>query len=530
VAQQAFVQDDSGDCDVLVVGGSMVGLAAAMFLAQQAVRVCLVERHTSTSAHPKARGVSARTMELYRAAGIEGAIRAAGEDNFAFVIGDSLAGEYQQAMRPQAGPGDALSPTTGYSCDQNRIEPILRRRAAELGAQLFFGCTSLGIEQDESAVTAHVVWHPNGAGEAEPASPPSRITARYLVAADGAKGTIRTGLGIGRHGEPVPGTGLSVLFDADLDPALRGRRIGALIVPHAGALMFLRGKARNYNWFGLTPRVDLDSADPDTLSAEVIPMIRSVVGLSELEVTPQSVMTWTTGAYVADRYRAGRVFLAGDAAHLMPPYGGFGGNTGIADAHNLAWKLAAVCSGEAADALLDSYESERQPIAEYTVKHVMARGFGRSGEQRNHFDPDTVTLGFRYPSEAAPDYDPQNPLEYPTKPSGKPGTRAPHIRLSGAVSSTLDLLDPCAFTLLTPDTTCYASALRAQPVRGVALREVRRQHIFDEASWDRIFPDPATSALLIRPDGVIGWRSETTHPDPRRAVQDARAGGLYHNK
>jgi putative polyketide hydroxylase len=505
----------------------MVGLAAAMFLAQQGARVWLVERHTSTSTHPKARGVSARTMELYRAAGIEDAIRAAGEDNFAFVIGDSLAGEYEQALHPQAGPGDRLSPTSPYSCDQNRIEPILRRRATELGAQLFFGCTTLGIEQDDSAVTAHVVWQPNSAVEAESASSPSRITARYLVAADGAKGTIRTGLGIGRHGKPVPGTGLSVLFDADLDPALRGRRIGALIVPDAGALMFLRGKARNYNWFGVTPRADLDSVDPDTLSTEVIRRIRSFVGLSELEVTLRGVMTWTTGAYVADRYRVGRVFLAGDAAHLMPPYGGFGGNTGIADAHNLAWKLAAVCSGEAADALLDSYEFERQPIAEYTVKNVMARGFGRLGVQRNQFDPNAVTLGFRYPSEAAPDFDPEHPVEDPAQPSGKPGTRAPHIRLSGTVSSTLDLLDPLAFTLLTPDTSCYASALRAQPVRGVALREVRRQRISDKARWDMTFPDPATSALLIRPDGVIGWRSDTNHPDPRRAVQDAQARGLY---
>jgi putative polyketide hydroxylase len=507
----------------------MVGLAAAMFLAQQGVRVCLVERHTSTSEHPKARGVSARTMELYRAAGIEDAIRAAGEDNFAFVIGDSLAGEYEQPLRPEAGP-DRLSPTTGCSCDQNRVEPILRRRAAELGAHLFFGCTTVGVEQDESAVTAHVEWHPNGAVEVKSASPPSRITARYLVAADGARGTIRTGLGIGRHGEPVPGTGLSVLFDADLDPAPRGRRIGALIVPDAGALMFLCGKARNYNWFGLTPRADLDSVDSDTLSTEVIPMIRSVVGLSELEVTLRSVMTWTTGAYVADRYRAGRVFLAGDAAHLMPPYGGFGGNTGIADAHNLAWKLAAACAGEAADALLDTYESERRQIADFTVKHVMARGFGLLGEQRNQFDPNTVTLGFRYPSEAAPDFDPEHPLEDPAQPSGKPGTRAPHIQLSGAVSSTLDLLDPRTFTLLTLETSCYASALRSQPVRGVTLREVRLQDVCDAARWDRIFHDPATSGLLVRPDGVISWRSETNDADPRRAVECARARGLYLDK
>jgi putative polyketide hydroxylase len=318
---------------------------------------------------------------------------------------------------------------------------------------------------------------------------------------------------------------LSVLFDADLDSALRGRRIGAFIVRDAGALMFLRGEARNYNWFGLTPRADLDSVDSDTLSTEVIPMIRSVVGLPELDVTLRSVTTWTTGAYVADRYRAGRVFLAGDAAHLMPPYGGFGGNTGIADAHNLAWKLAAACAGEAADALLDTYESERRQIADFTVKHVMARGFGRLGDQR-----DELTLGFRYPNEAAPDFDPRYPLENPAQPTGRPGTRAPHIQLSGVVSSTLDLLDPCAFTLLTPDTSCYASALRAEPVRGVTLREVRPHDVCDAARWGRIFPDPAASGLLVRPDGVITWRSETSDADPRRAVESARARGLCLDK
>jgi putative polyketide hydroxylase len=526
----AFRRDDACDCDVLVVGGGLVGLAASMFMAQQGLRVWLVERHTGTSSHPKLRGVSARTMELYRSAGIEEAIRAAGENHFGVAIGDSLSGEYERIHLPLAlARQNRLSPTTHYACDQDRMEPILLQRSTELGAQLFYGCTAVNIEQHESTVTADVVWSPSIVGTRTPAAPPNRITARYLVAADGASGSIRAGLGIGRHGQPVPGKGLSVLFDADLEPALRGRRISAMVAPAEGALLFVRSDARDHNWFALTPRTDLDSIDPNSVATEAIPMIRSLVGVADLDVTVHGAMTWSTGAFIADRYREGRIFLVGDAAHLMPPYGGFGGNTGIADAHNLAWKLGAVCSGDAGDALLDTYESERQPITEFTLKHVMLRagdGIGEFFRQFDQFDPNPITLGFRYPMATAVGFDPELPIEDPAQPSGQPGTRAPHIPLKGATSSTLDLLDPGAFTFLAPDASSYASTLRTHPVSGVRLREIRRQDIADRHTWDRIFPKPAAAGLLIRPDGVICWRAQSTHPDPALVVRTARARAL----
>jgi putative polyketide hydroxylase len=526
-----FGHDDACDCDVLVVGGGLVGLAASMFLAQQGLRVWVVERHASTSSHPKLRGVSARTMELYRSAGIEEAVRAAGENHFGVAIGDSLAGEYERVHLPLAlARRNRLSPTTHYACDQDRMEPILLQRSAELGARLFYGCTAVNIEQHESGVTADVVWSPSTVGTRTPAVPLSRITARYLVAADGARGTIRASLGIGRHGQPIPGRGLSVLFDADLEPAMRGRRISAMVAPAEGALLFVRSDARDHNCFALTPRADLDFIDPDSAATEAIPMIRSVVGVADLDITVCSATTWSTGAFVADRYREGRIFLVGDAAHLMPPYGGFGGNTGIADAHNLAWKLAAVCSGDAGDALLDTYESERQPITEFTLKHVMLRagdGIGQFFRQFDQFDPNPITLGFRYPMVTAVGFDPELPIEDPAQPSGQPGTRAPHILLNGAISSTLDLLDPGAFTFLAPDASSYACTLRTHPVSGVRLREIRRQEIADRHTWDRIFPAPATGGLLIRPDGVICWRAQSAHPDPALVVRTARARAVH---
>jgi putative polyketide hydroxylase len=524
-------RDDACDCDVLVVGGGLVGLAASMFMAQQGLRVWLVERHAATSSHPKLRGVSARTMELYRSAGIEEAIRAAGEHHFGVAIGDSLSGEYERVHLPLAlARQNRLSPTTHYACDQDRMEPILLQRSAELGAQLFYGCTAVNIEQHESTVTADVVWSPSAVGTRRPPTPPSRITARYLVAADGARGTIRASLGIGRHGQPIPGRGLSVLFDADLEPAMRGRRISAMVAPAKGALLFVRSEARDHNWFALTPRTDLDFIDPNSAATEAIPMIRSVVGVSDLDIAVHSAMTWSTGAFVVDRYREGRIFLVGDAAHLMPPYGGFGGNTGIADAHNLAWKLAAACSGGAADALLDTYESERQPITEFTLKHVMLRagdGIGQFFRQFDQFDPNPITLGFRYPMATAEGFDPELPIEDPAQPSGQPGTRAPHIPLKGTVSSTLDLLDPCRFSFLAPDASSYASDLRTHPVAGLRLCALRREEIADQLTWDRIFPTPATAGLLVRPDGVICWRAQSTHSVPALAVNAARARALH---
>jgi putative polyketide hydroxylase len=260
---------------------------------------------------------------------------------------------------------------------------------------------------------------------------------------------------------------------------MRGRRISAMVSPAEGALLFARSDARDHNWFALTPRADLDSIDRDSVATEAIPMIRSVVGVADLDITIHSAMTWSTGAFIADRYRAGRIFLVGDAAHLMPPYGGFGGNTGIADAHNLAWKLAAVCTGEAGDALLDTYESERQPITEFTLKHVMQRAGDGTGEffrQFDQFDPNPITLGFRYPMATAVGFDRELPIEDPAQPSGQPGTRTPHIALKGATSSTLDLLDPGAFTFLAPDASSYASTLRTHRNDAEARPRARDRH------------------------------------------------------
>ncbi len=489
-----------------------------MFLAQQGLTVCLLERRPTASPHPRARGISVRTMELYRAAGIEHDIRRAGEDDFRFVVGDTLNGPHRPLPRIDEETMSRLSPTTPYSCDQNKVEPILRRKAEEHGATIHFGSTATLVEQSRDDVTV-LVETPHAHQAA-----PSRIRARYLVAADGANSKLRGKAGIGRRGRDIPGVGLSALFEANLDDALRGRRVSGLIAAKHGAVLFPKGTVREHHWLGLTPRDELKNLNGESVSAAAISAIRSVVGDAALAVHLCSVLTWNTGAYVADRYRDGRMFLVGDAAHVMPPYGGFGGNTGIADAHNLAWKLAAVCTGEAPDTLLDTYQRERLPIAEFTVDHVMSRGFGpptaESAPALPQQTPSHISLGHRYPTQDAEPNHP--PYGDPTLSAATPGMRAPHVRLRGSAVSTLDLLDPRGFTFLTSEESAFAAALQSRPVPGVRTRVVRRRDVLDDAAWQQLYANTATGGVLIRPDGIVGWCTDDAPAEPRTAVAAAR--------
>jgi putative polyketide hydroxylase len=503
-------------CDVVVVGGSLVGSAAAMFLAQQGLTVCVLERRPTVSAHPRARGISVRTMELYRAAGVEHDIRQAGEDDFQFVVGETLTGTHRPVPRIDEETMSRLSPTTPYSCDQNKVEPILRQRAEAQGAAIHFGTTATAVEQSPEGVTVLVETG---------STPPRRIRARYLVAADGANSKLRSEAGIGRHGRDIPGVGLSALFEADLDDALQGRHVSGLIAATHGAVLFPKGTVREHHWLGLTPRPELKSLDDDTVSAAAISAIRSVVGDAALAIRLCGVLTWNTGAYVADRYRDRRMFLVGDAAHIMPPYGGFGGNTGIADAHNLAWKLAAACTGEAPDTLLDTYQRERLPIAEFTVDHVMSRGFGPPAAGSTPVPPQEtpshLSLGHRYPTrDTKPNL---RPYRDPTLSAAMPGMRAPHVRLRGPAVSTLDLLDPCGFTFLTSDEGAFAEALQSRPVPGVRTCVIRQRDVLDAAAWKQLYATTATGGVLIRPDGIVGWCTDHASPEPRAAVVAARA-------
>ncbi|GAA5111102.1 FAD-dependent oxidoreductase [Pseudonocardia adelaidensis] len=457
------------EADVLVAGGGLAGLAAAALLALHGTRVVVAERRPTTSLHPKARLVNVRSMEIYRALGVERDVLEAGEPNAGFVVADTLAGEHATWVAPppeETSAADDVSPCRPYSCDQQRIEPILLRRAAELGADLRLATAVEGLVVGGDGVSARLC----GKGGA------ATVRARYAIAADGARSALRRQLGIGMHGEPVAGTAVSALFRADLGRALRGRHVDAILCRSAEAFLFARGSPADRTWqLGTHLRPGWDGA---ALPGHLRDVVRAATGLPDLRPAIESVQTWTTGAWVADRFRHGRLFLIGDAAHVMPPYGGFGGNTGVADAHNLAWKLAAACRGAEPAGLLDTYQSERLPIAELTVAQALLRSRKTPGRPAppDQVDATALVLGFRYPPAAGA------PVEDPAAPSGEPGTRAPHVGLTDG-RSLLDLFDPTAHTL-------------------VADGEVSRADVLPghRARWDAVY---AGRRVLVRPDGVI---------------------------
>jgi hypothetical protein len=243
---------------------------------------------------------------------------------------------------------------------------------------------------------------------------------------------------------------------------------------------------------------------------------------------------------VAQRFGAGRVFLAGDAAHLMPPNGGFGGNTGIHDAHNLAWKLALVLKGAAGPALLDSYEAERRPVARFTVEQAYTRYVTRTAPYlgAKDFEPLAndldIELGYLYRSPAVLSEDSEGGLhEDPRQPSGRPGSRAPHVWLmrGGERVSSLDLFGRSFVLLANSEGSAWCDAARAAAARCTGLEMethcVGSAPLRDaEARFSEAYGLSPSGATLVRPDGFLAWRAKATESDPEGALSRALAAIL----
>ncbi|MCM2387230.1 FAD-dependent monooxygenase [Streptomyces albipurpureus] len=513
------------DTEVLIVGGSMVGLAMALFLARQGVRALLVERHREVSAHPRAQAASPRTMELMRALGLEAAIRV--QENPYAQYGDilqaeSLAGrELGRFDGPFRHDRDDVG-TTGWTLiGQDRFEPVLLDRAAELGADLRFGTELVSFTQDDDGVDA--VIREGAAG------PECRVRARYLIAADGFRAPVREHLGIGQHGQGVFGRQMNIVFHADLDPYVAGRRFFLCFVSNPAVKGVLgkigEGDGGGDRWV-LAPSLPPGDSHREYGPKACAELVRAAVGVPDLPVEIESSDSWEIAAWVADGFRSGRVLLAGDCAHVMPPTGGFGGNTGVQDAHNLAWKLALVLRGLAGPELLDSYEQERAPVAEFTVEQSVIRYLQRSGLDEaaaaRHRPETTVLFGHVYRSvavlgEEGPDDG--APVEDPTVPSGRPGTRAPQLSLlrDGRSVPLHDLLDGGFWLLAGPAGADWeAAAARVRVTAGVEIMFHRVGEGDPPEVTERFFKAYGVGsggAVLIRPDGFIAWRAREL-PDP----------------
>ncbi|MFE8989463.1 FAD-dependent monooxygenase [Streptomyces collinus] len=497
--------------EVLIVGGSMVGLAQALFLARQGIRPVLVERHAEISAHPRAQAASPRTMELLRALGLEDAVRA--RENPHAQYGDILQAESLTGAELGRFDGPFRFDrhevgTTGWTLiGQDRLEPVLRERAEELGADIRFATEMTEFTQDADGVTA--VLRDLGDGSER------TVRARYLVAADGSRAPIRTSLGIGHHGPGVFGRQMNIVFHADLDPYVAGRTFFLCFVsnPAVKGVLGKLGGADSDRWV-LAPSLP-PGADHRVYGTEdCVELVRAAVGVPGLPVTVESSTSWEIAAWVADRFRSGRVLLAGDSAHVMPPTGGFGGNMGIQDAHNLAWKLARVLRGQAGPGLLDTYEQERAPVAEFTVDQGVIRYLQRSGLDEaaaaRHRPETTVLFGHVYRSDAvlreAGDDD-TAVIEDPTAPTGRPGTRAPHLPLvrQGKDVALHDLLDGDFWLLAGPGGSAWQEPAAAL---GLSFHRVGAEE--SPAVAERFlarYGVEETGAVLLRPDGFIAWRA-----------------------
>jgi 2-polyprenyl-6-methoxyphenol hydroxylase-like FAD-dependent oxidoreductase len=495
------------DVPVLVVGGSLVGLSTALFLADQGITPVVVERHPGPAIHPRAALFFQRTVELWRSVGLEDEIVTASglefEQNGAVMSVESLGGKEVEWFFRHVNEGvEQLSPSPRLFVTQVGLEPILRRRAEDLGADIRYSSEAVSVDESGDGVTAIVRHRESGEDET--------IRAQYLVAADGAHSTIRQRLGIPMRGHGSFSNSITIYFRANVKPLIRDRNLSVIYVFNPRLQGFFRfSKAGDAGFLVVNKAIDAHgelSADlwGDTGEEKCVEYAREALGDPEIEVEVENVQRWNASAEWAERWKEGRIFLAGDSAHVMPPTGGYGGNVGVQDAHNLAWKLAYVVNGDADSGLLGSYDAERRPIAEETVEQAYARYVLRLAPElgkenlRAMADDAAIDLGYRYRSDAVvADGEDDGLFVDPHEPAAVPGVRAPHVALENG--STLDRLGH-SFVVLTSDEGWQHAA------GGLGLEA----HLIRSPGFAEVY---GPGAVLVRPDGFVAWRTDDAPAD-----------------
>lgn len=537
-----------GTIPVLVVGAGPVGLALAGDLGWRGVACTVVERGDGTIVQPRMDMVGMRTMEFARRWGIVDWVenspypRDYPQDN-AYV--SSLTG-YEFEREPFPAMGDAVNlpqtPQRRERCPQDMFDPILTRFAgSQESVRIRYRTEVTGMTQREDAVVVSVRDLDTGKTE--------ELTASYVVGCDGGDSGVRQMLGIERSGSPALTYTTNVIFRCpNLVELHRKRKAYRFICIGSegtyATIVAINGKD---NW-----RMSIiGDGTPRRLSdGDIHAAITRAVGV-DFEYEVLSVMHWIRSELIADEYRQGRVFLAGDAVHVMSPTGGFGMNTGIGDAVDLAWKLDAVLAGWGGDQLLDSYEAERRPVAVRNAAEATANLRNMLSPRttppaREAFEPGPagdraraefgqrfrelmrrewyavgIHLGYRYDGSPVC-WDEGGPL--PGNPvasyeqTSRPGARAPHAWLADG-TSTLDLFGR-GFVLLRigDDPPAGAGLADAAAAHGVPLRVVRLR----DAAVVEAYGCPL---VLVRPDGHVAWRGEQDPGDPDAIIALIRGAG-----
>ena len=527
---------------VLIVGAGPVGLALAVDLGWRGVSCCVVEETDGVIDHPRATAINARTMEFCRRWEVASAVKKAGtppDFPHTVLFLTRLDGfEIARIERPGHGGGNSTptSPERPQRCNQLWLDPILRDRAAGFASvTLAYRSRFESLIQHEDRVEATILDLASGERRI--------VSAQYLVDCSGSHSPIRHAFGIAMNGTPGIDYNVSIFVRAPEMWRHHDKGKAALIHFITGAgprrsLVLLDGREL---WrFGVTGKEFYD--DPDGVDCA---RLFDEIGGAAIPRQFLSVRRWSARDVVADRYRVGRVFLAGDAAHINHPDGGFGLNTGMGDAVDLGWKLEAALARWGGASLLDSYETERRPIGMRNVRQAAenlqikkarepepgiaeATEAGAAARRRlgdrirrdslRNYVTDGTALGYGYdPSPICwPDGTPAPPdtiTQY--VPTTRPGSRAPHAWL-GEGRSTLDLFGKgfalLGFGDLPPETATLAAAFAH---RGVPMRVVPVADPVIASLYERRF-------VLVRPDGHVAWRGDALPDDPIALVDRVR--------
>lgn len=578
------------DVPVLIIGGAGCGLASAIFLSELGIDAWLVERHPSTSPAPKAHYLNPRTMELFREVGLADAVYARGAppenmrrvgfytplggngplDRKTIAVIDAFGGGSLEERYAK------LTPCRAANFPQLRLEPLMYDHAKRhTRAKLNYNHELVDFTQDADGVTATIKDRSDDSLYA--------VRAKYMIGADGGR-KVGKDLGVEMQGIPRVADMMSAHFKADLSPYIDddtpmirwfnnpdecGGTWGSGVAVAMGPDHYDRHSEEWLMHFAFRPD-DPEQFDTQSLTQK----IRKLLKLRELELEIMRTNNWQVQGVLANKFRVGRIFLAGDAAHRHPPTTGLGLNSAVQDAHNLAWKLAAVLKGQAGEKLLDSYEAERRAVTGRNVEWALltfqnyvlmdaAIGLfpgappefnreafrllfsdtfiGRARRQRLEevlsihrieFQAVHMEVGFVYESAVIvpdgtdePDF---NPLGDGFRAVARPGHRLPHVWLEkdGQKISTLDLLGGENFVLMAAREADWAAAAAAAADHlGIPLRSYRiGADLGDpEETWASTCELTDTGAILVRPDGHVGWRSKAASKQPQAELEAALA-------